>query len=48
MQLALALALLGPLPGQEDELRIGEPLPAGEVSAERLQEEVEKLRGKDL
>ncbi|MDH3789057.1 MAG: 1-acyl-sn-glycerol-3-phosphate acyltransferase, partial [Xanthomonadales bacterium] len=29
------------------ELRIGEPIPPEEVSAERLQREVEKLRGED-
>jgi 1-acyl-sn-glycerol-3-phosphate acyltransferase len=29
------------------DLRIGKPVPAAEVSAERLQEEVEKLRGED-
>jgi 1-acyl-sn-glycerol-3-phosphate acyltransferase len=29
------------------ELRIGEPIPASEVSAERLQLEVERLRGSD-
>ncbi len=30
------------------ELRIGQPLPPGEVTAERLQREVERLRGDDL